>query len=274
MSLKLICLFFFLLSLPQVDITWEKMSKSKHNGVDPAEIFSKYGADTARVYALFKAPPDLDLQWDEEQILGPYRWLFRLWGLVKGREDGGRFEGVVGGGYGGEVGEEEMDFLCEVKGAIEGVTSAMEGKPPLINTAVAELMKLSNTISRRFFFSLLFFSSFLPFLFFFLPFLSKLSLLLPKAWNKPSPPFITTLPSALSLLCSPPSPLTSLLSFGLLLCLPLPLPLPLPLLLPLFLLLVRLGVHGQGGSQPLHLFLMLLGLRWMNCWREQKKVSL
>lgn len=45
-------------------MTWEKMSKSKHNGVDPEEVVQQYGIDTVRLYLLFAAPPEKDILWD------------------------------------------------------------------------------------------------------------------------------------------------------------------------------------------------------------------
>ncbi|OBS80792.1 hypothetical protein A6R68_21012 [Neotoma lepida] len=48
----------------RLEVTWEKMSKSKHNGVDPEEIVAQYGIDTTRLYILFAAPPEKDILWD------------------------------------------------------------------------------------------------------------------------------------------------------------------------------------------------------------------
>lgn len=45
-------------------MTWEKMSKSKHNGVDPQEVVECYGIDTVRLYMLFAGPPEKDILWD------------------------------------------------------------------------------------------------------------------------------------------------------------------------------------------------------------------
>lgn len=66
-----------------LDVTWEKMSKSKYNGVDPVAIVNEYGADTIRLFLLFKAPVDQVLDWDTNQIVGQLRWIRRVWALVQ-----------------------------------------------------------------------------------------------------------------------------------------------------------------------------------------------
>jgi leucyl-tRNA synthetase len=63
-------------------ITFEKMSKSKHNGVDPSVCIAKWGADTTRAHMLFSAPVSEVLEWDEEKIVGIQRWFARLSTLV------------------------------------------------------------------------------------------------------------------------------------------------------------------------------------------------
>ena len=65
-----------------------KMSKSKGNIVDPDHIIDKYGADTARLFILFAAPPDRDLEWSDAGVEGAYRFLNRVYRLVAG--DGAR----------------------------------------------------------------------------------------------------------------------------------------------------------------------------------------
>ncbi|CAB5705686.1 Leucine--tRNA ligase [Delftia tsuruhatensis] len=55
------------------------MSKSKNNGVDPQELIEKYGADTARLYTMFTAPPELTLEWNESAVEGSYRFLRRVY---------------------------------------------------------------------------------------------------------------------------------------------------------------------------------------------------
>ncbi|TQV99221.1 leucyl-tRNA synthetase, mitochondrial precursor [Cordyceps javanica] len=60
------------------EVRFEKMSKSKHNGVDPTEFIAKYGADATRAHMLFQAPVADELKWDESKISGVTRWLQRL----------------------------------------------------------------------------------------------------------------------------------------------------------------------------------------------------
>ncbi|MCB1918399.1 MAG: leucine--tRNA ligase [Candidatus Competibacteraceae bacterium] len=57
----------------------EKMAKSKNNGVDPQSLIEKYGADTARLFMMFAAPPDQALEWSDSGVAGAYRFLRRLW---------------------------------------------------------------------------------------------------------------------------------------------------------------------------------------------------
>jgi leucyl-tRNA synthetase len=65
-------------------ITYEgvgTMSKSKNNGIDPKELIDKYGADTARLYTMFTAPPEATLEWNDGAVEGSYRFLRRVWGF-------------------------------------------------------------------------------------------------------------------------------------------------------------------------------------------------
>jgi leucyl-tRNA synthetase len=55
------------------------MSKSKNNGVDPQALIAKYGADTARIYTMFTAPPEATLEWNDSAVEGSYRFLRRVW---------------------------------------------------------------------------------------------------------------------------------------------------------------------------------------------------
>jgi len=60
----------------------EKMSKSKNNGVDPQALIDQYGADTARLFMMFAAPPDASLEWNDAGVEGASRFLRRLWKLA------------------------------------------------------------------------------------------------------------------------------------------------------------------------------------------------
>ena len=60
----------------------EKMSKSKNNGVDPQALVERYGADTARVFMMFAAPPEQSLEWNDSGVEGAYRFLRRIWGFA------------------------------------------------------------------------------------------------------------------------------------------------------------------------------------------------
>ncbi len=60
----------------------EKMSKSKNNGIDPQSIIEQYGADTARIFMMFAAPPDQSLEWSDAGVEGSNRFLKRVWRLV------------------------------------------------------------------------------------------------------------------------------------------------------------------------------------------------
>ena len=58
------------------------MSKSKNNGVDPQALVEEFGADTARLFTMFAAPPEQTLEWSDEGVQGAYRFIKRLWKAV------------------------------------------------------------------------------------------------------------------------------------------------------------------------------------------------
>ncbi len=73
----------------------EKMAKSKNNGVDPQSLIEQYGADTARLFIMFAAPPDQALEWSDSGVAGAYRFLRRLWIHAAEHQDAIRTAGEV-----------------------------------------------------------------------------------------------------------------------------------------------------------------------------------
>ncbi|KAG9413775.1 putative leucine--tRNA ligase, mitochondrial [Aphanomyces cochlioides] len=124
-------------------VAWEKMSKSKYNGVDPQEICRQYGADVARLLVLFKAPPSHELEWDEADLLGQSRWLLRIWGLVVDHKQASQNDASKT-----EVSQTDVDDLrVALHSTIQKVTQAID-ETQSFNVAIAELMKLSNRLGQ------------------------------------------------------------------------------------------------------------------------------
>ena len=121
-----------------LEVLFEKMSKSKHNGVDPAAVIDRYGADTARMFILFKAPPEKDLEWDDADVEGQFRFLQRLWRLVDSEVNHDEASPATG--------ESDPDIRRAVHQAIKAVSEDLSDDFQF-NTAISELMKLSNSLS-------------------------------------------------------------------------------------------------------------------------------
>jgi len=115
-----------------------KMSKSKGNTVDPAEISDRYGADTARCYVLFIGPPDQDVDWSDEGVEGVHRFLGRLWRL--GAEASATGAGVEAPA---DPQGDDLVLLRKAHWAIDKVTHDMTGRFAF-NTAIAAVMELVN----------------------------------------------------------------------------------------------------------------------------------
>lgn len=135
----------------RLEVFYEKMSKSKHNGVDPAVVIDRYGADTARMFILFKAPPEKDLEWDDADVEGQYRFLQRLWRLVDAAHGRGlRLSGPEAphpaSPDAASLSDGERELRRAVHTAIAAISEDLEGELQL-NTAVSELMKLSNALA-------------------------------------------------------------------------------------------------------------------------------
>jgi leucyl-tRNA synthetase len=118
----------------------EKMSKSKKNVVDPDQLISHYGADTARLFSLFAAPPEKDLEWNEQGVEGCYRFLNRVWRAVYDN-----LERVTGVDIPASVEGPARDLRRQVHRTIKKVTEDIDGSFHF-NTAIASVMELVNAI--------------------------------------------------------------------------------------------------------------------------------
>ncbi|MDY6938104.1 MAG: leucine--tRNA ligase [Cyanobacteriota bacterium] len=124
-----------------LSVFFEKMSKSKYNGVDPLPVLEKYGADTARMFILFKAPPEKDLEWDDADVEGQFRFLNRVWRLVADFANSERTPVKTG-----KLTKDEKDLRRAIHTAIREVSEDFQGDYQF-NTAISELMKLSNALN-------------------------------------------------------------------------------------------------------------------------------
>jgi len=130
-----------------LDVYYEKMSKSKYNGVDPGVVIDKYGADTARMFILFKAPPEKDLEWDDADVEGQFRFLQRIWRLCQSaKEQNLNIQLNINCAF-GELNAAEKDIRRAVHTAIKAISEDLSGEELQFNTAISELMKLCNTLT-------------------------------------------------------------------------------------------------------------------------------
>jgi leucyl-tRNA synthetase len=119
----------------------EKMSKSKRNVVDPDEIVTTYGADTARWFMLSDSPPERDVQWTEAGIEGASRFLQRIWKIVS--EAAGLFETPVSDSNAG------LDLADLRRASHRAVARVAEDIEALrFNRAVAQIYELSNVLAK------------------------------------------------------------------------------------------------------------------------------
>ena len=122
-----------------------KMSKSIGNVVDPDEIIKKYGADTARLFILFAAPPEKDLDWSERGVEGAHRFLGRVWRLVEQNLEELKKASAERVAMDSLTLQAERDMKRVIHSALDRVTKDIRDERQF-NTAVARLMELTNAL--------------------------------------------------------------------------------------------------------------------------------
>ena len=127
-----------LLTQGMVLMDGSKMSKSKGNTVSPIEIINKYGADTARLFVLFAAPPERDLDWSEQGVEGCFRFLNRVYRLVDELAEVAKSNAEVK-----TVTKEDKAMRLVIHSTLKKVTTDLSEKFGF-NTAIAALMELIN----------------------------------------------------------------------------------------------------------------------------------
>ncbi len=132
-----------LLAQGMVTLGGAAMSKSRGNVVDPDAIISKFGADTARVFILFAAPPEKQLEWSDTGVEGSWRFLNRVWRLVDNFRTAPHTNLAKTSGE--SQGEAEIALLRKTHWAIDKVSSDF-GEEIQINTAIAAVMELVNEL--------------------------------------------------------------------------------------------------------------------------------
>ena len=123
-----------------------KMSKSKGNIVDPDAVVDKYGADTLRLYTLFEAPPEKEMNWTDERLEGPARFLHRIWRFVENEIEVLKETAEIDGTE--SWNESEISLRRKTHQTIRRVTSDIEERLHL-NTAVAAIMELTNDLYKH-----------------------------------------------------------------------------------------------------------------------------
>lgn len=133
----------------ELTVKIEKMSKSKNNGVDPEEIVKEYGADPARVFTLFAAPPEKELEWNVNGLAGAYRFINRLFLIIS---DSFEFADKNAGkedNYGIDLNkrnEKDEEIQKKLHQTVKKVTESIEDDFHF-NTAIAAVMELLNDMT-------------------------------------------------------------------------------------------------------------------------------
>ncbi|XP_076016960.1 leucine--tRNA ligase, mitochondrial [Genypterus blacodes] len=132
-----------------LEVTWEKMSKSKLNGLDPQEVLQQYGVDTVRLYILYTAPPEQDILWNAktDALAGVLRWQSRVWQLVSKLRMARQLGDVPNPSLLQNKELAETKKIWSNKNyAIDQVTAYFT-EDLVFNAAISRLMGLTNTLS-------------------------------------------------------------------------------------------------------------------------------
>ncbi len=123
-----------------------KMSKSKGNTVDPQALIEKYGADTARLFMMFAAPPEQSLEWSDAGVEGAYRFIKRVWNVVVKHCRVLENHALVNLNI-DALNSEQRELRMKVHKAVAKVTDDI-GRRYTFNTAIAAVMELMNSVAK------------------------------------------------------------------------------------------------------------------------------
>jgi leucyl-tRNA synthetase len=119
------------------------MSKSKNNGVDPQALVDEFGADTARLFTMFAAPPEQTLEWSDEGVQGAYRFIKRLWKAVHDHVGRGNLEPLDKAG----LNDAQRAIRRQAHHTLAKMTDDI-GRRRTFNTAIAAAMELLNALAK------------------------------------------------------------------------------------------------------------------------------
>jgi leucyl-tRNA synthetase len=146
-------------------VEWEgmrTMSKSKNNGVDPTELIERFGADSVRLFMMFKSPPEDTLEWSDEGVEGAARFMRRLWRMVYEHLHGDRRQATGDSQNGRAAVLPPASSLQPPAGALSDAQRAIRraahatlakvtddlGRRRVFNTAIAAVMELMNALAK------------------------------------------------------------------------------------------------------------------------------
>ena len=124
---------------------WTTMSKSKNNGVDPQQLVAEYGADSVRLFMMFKAPPEDTLEWSDDGVEGAARFMRKLWRVVYEHVQAGPLP--LDGGDRSQLTEPQRAMRRAAHATLAKVTDDI-GRRRVFNTAIAAVMELMNTLAK------------------------------------------------------------------------------------------------------------------------------